>query len=117
MSLKTAILGIFSGAVENIAESELETLLQGLHDENVDNYKAAIYGGNALVNALLPVVTKSANKIDDAVVNALHDAIVKSAATNGIDLNTPINKTQDDDGGDTNVGGGTDPQGGNTGKP
>ena len=80
------LLNTLSGTLETYGESKLVEVLQALHDKDVDNYKAALYGGNALAKALLPVVTKTGTKIDDAIIKALKEAIDASAEANGVDL-------------------------------
>lgn len=78
------LLNLFSAALETAGESKLMDLLQELHDSNPADYQGAVTGGHALVKHLLPLVSKSKNKIDDAIVNALNDAIDQSAAANGV---------------------------------
>lgn len=80
------LLGTLTGALQTVGESKLEALLQDLHDSNPADYAGAITGGHALVKHLLPLVAKSSNKIDDAIVNALDEAINASAAANGVTL-------------------------------
>lgn len=82
----TFLLNMLTGALTSEGEILLVGLLQKLHDKNVDQYKAAIFGGNALVKALQPLVSGTTTKIDDAFVAALQQAITESAATNGIVL-------------------------------
>lgn len=76
------LINTLSSSLETIGESKLEQLLQTLHDKHEDQYKAAIYGGVALVNALLPLTKTSATKIDDAIVQALDEALKLSANNN-----------------------------------
>lgn len=78
------LLGTLTGALETVGESKLEVTLQDLHDSNLADYEAAINGLHAGVVHLLPLVAKSANKIDDAIVKALNEAVNASAETNGI---------------------------------
>lgn len=80
------LLNILSGAIESVGESKLVEVLQKLHDNAPDEYRAAIFGGHALASRLKPLVAKSGTKIDDALVDALHDAIHTSAAANGVVL-------------------------------
>lgn len=80
------IVGLLKNSIESVGESKLEDVLQKLHDKNVDDYKAAIFAGNTLVKHLDPVVAESANKIDDALLGAVKEAVEKSAAVNGITL-------------------------------
>lgn len=87
------LTGLLSGMIESAGESKLIEILQELHDKNPAQYKAAIYGGTALVQGLLPLVTGTPNKIDDAILNAIDDAIRISAERNGIN---PLAKQVED---------------------
>ncbi len=89
------LVNLFSAALQTAGESKLIEILQDLHDSNPDDYKAAITGGHALVKHLVPLVTKSKSKIDDAIINALDDAINQSAAANGVDLNAAVDTAPD----------------------
>lgn len=80
------LLNSLTGALQTVGESKLQDLLQDLHDSNLDDYKATIAAGVALLKHLTPLVEKSKSKIDDAIVGALQDAIKMSAKMNGIDL-------------------------------
>ncbi len=80
------LLGTLTGALQSIGESKLVDVLQQLHDKDAERYKAAILGGKALVVALAPLVDGTGTKIDDALLNALGDAIETSASNNGITL-------------------------------
>ena len=80
------LLNILSSSLETLGESKLEEVLQQLHDKDKVQYEAAVRGGHALVLALLPVVVKTGTKIDDAIVNALDEAIKKSASDNDVIL-------------------------------
>ncbi len=86
MTASELLLSMFTGALENVGETKLEKLLQDLHDKNALEYEIAIKGGHLLVNALLPIVTKTGTKIDDAIIKALAEAIQVSAEANGIEL-------------------------------
>ncbi len=72
--------------VEALGESKLIEALQILHDKNKEQYTLAIQGGYTLCNALLPIVTASKTKIDDAVVQSIKEAIEASADANGVEL-------------------------------
>ncbi len=85
-AIKDFLLNSLSGALETLGESKLEEVLQSLYDKDKVQYEAAVRGGHALVLALQPVVAKTGTKIDDAIVNALADAIKDSAAANDIVL-------------------------------
>lgn len=87
--MKEFLLNLLSGALESVGESKLEEILQKLHDTNLAQWKAAIYGGYALVNTLQPLVSSTGTKIDDAFLSAIGDAIRDNAAANGLD---PANK-------------------------
>lgn len=80
------LLNALSGTLATLGESKLEEVLQQLHDKDKVQYEAAIRGGHSLVLALLPIVVKTGTKIDDAIVNALDDAIKVSALANGVIL-------------------------------
>ena len=84
------MLGLFSGALQTVGESKLMEVLQELHDKDLPKYQAALFGGHALVTALQPVVEKTGTKIDDAIVNALSDAIQQSATMNNLVLAVPV---------------------------
>lgn len=88
--MKEFLLNLLSSALESVGESKLEEILQKLHDTHPDQYKGVIYGGQALVNGLLPLVSSTGTKIDDAFLSALSDAIRDSAAANGIDPNARV---------------------------
>ena len=84
--MKEFLLNLLSNTLESVGESSLITILQKLHDTDLPKYKAAIYAGEALVDALLPLVTNSKTKIDDAFIKSLGEAIKQSALDNGIEL-------------------------------
>ncbi len=80
------LLNMLAGTLASVGETKLVEVLQQLHDKDAVQYEAAIRGGHSLVLALLPVVVKTGTKIDDAIVNALDEAIKTSATANGIEL-------------------------------
>ena len=84
--MREFLLNLLSNTLENIGESSLLTILQKLHDTDLPKYKAAIFAGEALVDALLPLVTNSKTKIDDAFIKSLGEAIKQSALDNSIEL-------------------------------
>jgi hypothetical protein len=88
--MKEFLLNLLLGTLEQLEESSLVAILQKLHDKNIDQYKAAIYGGYALVQGLKPLVVSTKTNIDDVVLEGLLKAITTSATTNGIDLTTPV---------------------------
>ena len=80
------LINSLSSTLETLGESKLEEVLQQLHNKDKVQYEAAIRRGHVLVLALIPVVEKTGTKIDDAIVNALNEAINDSAEANGIVL-------------------------------
>ena len=84
MSFKEVLLSALSSTLETVGETKLIEVLQELHDKNPELYQSAIDGGKVLCNALTPVVTKSGTKIDDAIINALREAIEISEASNPV---------------------------------
>lgn len=84
MAQSSWLLDLFSGLLQSVAETKLVEILQTLHDKNIDQYKAAIFGGHALVAGLLPLVEGTGTKVDDAILKALDEAITLSAAANEI---------------------------------
>lgn len=91
--MKEFLLNLLTSTLETIGESKLIEILQKLHDSHPDQYRAAIYGGKALVNGLTPFISGTATHIDDAILKAIDEAIKTSAANNGIDLNVPVTIT------------------------
>lgn len=88
MALKIGdfFFNLFSTTIEALGETKLDEALQVLHDKDEVQYKAAIFGGLALTQALKPIVEKSNTKIDDTVLNAIHMALVASAAANAVEI-------------------------------
>lgn len=84
--MKEFFLNLLSTTLETVGESSLITILQKLHDTDLPKYKAAIFAGEALVDALLPYVTNSKTKIDDAFIKSLGEAVHQSALNNSIQL-------------------------------
>lgn len=83
-SFQETLFNLFSGTVESIGESKLVEVLQTLHDTNLDQYKAAIFGGIALTKALAPLTAKSSTKVDDVLVQAIEEALTESAKNNSL---------------------------------
>lgn len=88
--MKEFFISLLLGTIEQLEETALIAILQNLHDKNLEQYKAAIYGGTALVGSLLPLVQKTKTNLDDIILRGLQDAINQSAANNGINLNVPV---------------------------
>ena len=84
--MKEFFLNLLSNTLESVGESSLITILQKLHDTDLPKYKATIFAGEALVDGLLPLVTNSKTKIDDAFIKSLGEAIQQSALNNSIEL-------------------------------
>lgn len=80
------IATIFASAVEAAYEPKIIALLQKLHDTKPDAYKAALFGFQAGIKELLPLVAGTPTLLDDGFVGAIQEVITTSAATNGIDL-------------------------------
>lgn len=83
------LVGTLTGTIQTIGESKLESILQDLHDSNETDYKATIALGVAFFAKISPLVEKSKNKIDDAILGAMKDAVEKSAKLNGVDITVP----------------------------
>ena len=83
---KETLFNLFAGTVETVGESKLIEVLQSLHDTNLEQYKAAIFGGVALTKALAPLVEKSGTKVDDVFIKAISEALEQSAKNNGVEL-------------------------------
>ena len=66
--MKQFLINFLLGSIEQLEESALIAILQNLHEKNLDQYKAAIYGGNALCKSLLPLVTGTKTNVDDVPV-------------------------------------------------
>lgn len=84
--MKEFLLNLLSTTLETVGESSLLIILQKLHDTDLPKYKAAIYAGEALVDALLPHVKNSKTQVDDAFIKALGEAINQSALNNSLEL-------------------------------
>lgn len=81
------ILNILAGSLEAAYEPKFITVLQKLHDTNPDAYKAALFGFNAGIKAVQPIVAGTPTHLDDGLVQALAEAVQTSAQANGVDLN------------------------------
>jgi len=78
-----------SGAAEGVEETFLVSELQQLHDTDLDEYKAAIWGGKALAKALSGIKILKTG-FGAAMLDGITQAINQSATANGIDLTIPI---------------------------
>lgn len=80
------ILELLAGTLAELGESKLVEVLQSLHDKDPQGYKSAIFGGLSFVTGISKLTDKTKTKIDDALVNAIREAIEISAEANGIKL-------------------------------
>ena len=87
--MKEILLSLFQGMIVTGGVPKLIEVLDKLHAKDVDQYKAAIFGANALVKAITPLVDGTKTEFDDIFVDALGLAVAQSAATHGIDLTSP----------------------------
>jgi hypothetical protein len=84
--MKELLANLLAGVLESVGESKLEDALQLLHDKHPEQWQVAVRGGYSLVTALQPFAASTANKIDDAVLKSLGEALQASATKNGITL-------------------------------
>lgn len=82
------LVKIFESALETEGETLLDAQLQVLHDKNLSEYNAAIFGLNAGVIALSKLTSAKPGSIADIAVKALAEAVTLSAQQNGITLPT-----------------------------
>lgn len=80
------LLELLAGTLAEVGESKLVDVLQDLHDKDEEGYKSAILGGMSFVIGISKLTNKTKTKIDDALVNAIREAIETSAELNGIEL-------------------------------
>jgi hypothetical protein len=73
-------------SIEKVGEGKLVDLLQELHDNDEEKYKATIVAGSAFIKPLAEYVKSTENTIDDGLVQVIQDALIISAARNKIDL-------------------------------
>lgn len=83
------LLKSLGGAAEGVEETFLVSELQQLHDQDLDEYKGAIYGGKFLAKALSNLKILKTG-FGAAMVDGITQAINQSATANGIDLSVPI---------------------------
>jgi len=84
--MKEILLTLFSGAITTGGIPKFVELLDKLHAKDVDQYKAAVFGLNAGLKALAPLVDGTKTEFDDIVVDALSAAVTISAGKHGVDL-------------------------------
>lgn len=84
------ILELLSGTLAELGESKLIEVLQELHDkdktEDKSDYKSVLLGGLSFATGISKLTSKTKTKIDDALVNAIKEAIETSAKANDIEL-------------------------------
>jgi hypothetical protein len=79
---------LFETALETEGETLLDAELQTIHDKNVPEYTAALYGLNAGAIALGKIPSIKPGGIADIIIKALQDSVLQSAKANGITLPT-----------------------------
>lgn len=80
------LLELLASTLAEVGESKLVEVLQSLHDKDLQGYKSALFGGLSFVEGITKLTDKSKTKIDDALVNAIREAIEESAKLNNIKL-------------------------------
>lgn len=85
-AFQTFLINLVLPGLEQAGQTFLVQALQKFHDEKPELYKASIVAGYVFTKPLLDYVKQSETKIDDGFVEAISEAIVMSASTNGIDL-------------------------------
>lgn len=86
MAKSNFLLELLSGTLAEIGESKLVEVLQDLHDKNPVAWKSVIHGGLSFATGISQLTDKSKTKIDDALVNAIKEAVETSAAANGLEI-------------------------------
>jgi hypothetical protein len=86
MKLGEIVLNSLKGTVEEILESKLESLLDGLHDKDPDLYRAAVIAGNQFVRIVAPLADRTKTPLDNALFDLINDAIKDSAKNNNVEL-------------------------------
>ncbi len=84
--MKEVLLALLSTSLQTVGEAKLLGVLQDLADNDKVQYEAAVRAGHSFVLAVKPLVDKTKTPIDDAILDALGDAIQSSASQNGITL-------------------------------
>lgn len=84
------LVELLASTLAEVGESKLVEVLQDLHDkdktEDKSDYKSALLGGLSFVTGIIKLTSKTKTKIDDALVNAIKEAIEASAEANGVEL-------------------------------
>lgn len=80
------ILGTVTGALTTVGKSKFGEVLDQLHKDDPTGHKAALAAGKLFVEKLQPLVQKTATNIDDAVLNAIDEAVTENAKKHGIEL-------------------------------
>lgn len=84
------LLELLAGTLTEVGESKLVEVLQQLHDkdatEDKSDYVSVLQGGLSFTTGISKLTNKTKTKLDDALVNAIKEAIETSAKNNDIDL-------------------------------
>lgn len=84
------LLELLAGTLTEVGESKLVEVLQQLHDkdttEDKSDYISVLQGGLSFTTGISKLTNKTKTKLDDALVNAIKEAIETSAKNNDIDL-------------------------------
>jgi hypothetical protein len=76
------LLNMVASQVEQTGEALFVNLLQKLHDKNVDEWKASVYGLWAAGKGLTPLVAGTPTKLDDGLVLELKQSALDTVAAN-----------------------------------
>jgi uncharacterized protein (UPF0210 family) len=90
MAKTNFLLELLADTLATIGESKLVEVLQDLHEKDTtddkSDYKSVLFGGLSFVTGISKLTDKTKTKIDDALVNAIKEAIEASAAANDVEL-------------------------------
>lgn len=76
------LLNMVASQLEATGEGLFVSLLQKLHDKNVEEWKAAVYGLWAAGKGLSPLVAGTPTKLDDGLVLELQQSARDTVAAN-----------------------------------
>lgn len=90
MAKQNFLIELLASTLAEVGESKLVEVLQELHDkdnsEDKSDYKSVLLGGLSFVVGISKLTSKTKTKIDDALVNAIREAIEASALANDVEL-------------------------------
>lgn len=90
MAKQNFLIELLASTLAEVGESKLVEVLQELHDkdnsEDKSDYKSVLLGGLSFVVGIRKLTRKTKTKIDDALVNAIREAIEASALANDVEL-------------------------------